>query len=60
MKQQVLIVSACCRLAAPEVVVPASHSTASWLVTTYLDDTLRVARDDSGGIHLLLKELVQM
>ena len=40
--------------------MPASSSTASWLVTTYLDETLRVARDDSGGIHLLLKELVQL
>ena len=28
----------------------------SWLMTTYLDDTLRISRGDGGGVFVLVKE----
>jgi hypothetical protein len=31
--------------------------TSMWMLTTYLDDTLRVSRDDSGRVFVLLKDV---
>ena len=28
-----------------------------WMLTTYLDDTLRISRDDSGCVFVMLKDV---
>jgi len=45
------------RAAAPELPVAPADATSVWMLTTYLDDTLRVTRDDGGKVYVLLKEL---
>nr|AFK48303.1 unknown [Medicago truncatula] len=41
----------------PPLKIPISNSYAqSWLLTTYLDEELRVARGDGGGVFVLIKE----
>lgn len=32
-----------------------ASATSLWMLTTYLDDTLRVSRDDEGRVFVMLK-----
>jgi hypothetical protein len=43
--------------ASPEVNLPAHDANELWMLTTYLDDTLRVSRDDKGGVFVMLKDV---
>jgi hypothetical protein len=45
------------RAASPEFQLPANEFNSLWMLTTYLDDTLRVSRDDNGGVFVMLREL---
>jgi len=41
----------------PPVKFPISNSNAeSWLLTTYLDEELRISRGDAGSVFVLIKE----
>lgn len=41
----------------PPLKIPLSNSNAeSWLLTTYLDDELRISRGDAGSVFVLVKE----
>jgi hypothetical protein len=44
----------------PDVTLPINPpkqlQESSWLLTTYLDDTLRISRGDGGSIFVLTKE----
>ena len=41
----------------PPLKIPISNSNAqSWLLTTYLDDELRISRGDAGSVFVLIKE----
>ncbi|XP_068668231.1 plastid-lipid-associated protein, chloroplastic-like [Aristolochia californica] len=41
----------------PPLKIPITNSNAqSWLLTTYLDDELRISRGDGGGVFVLIKE----
>ncbi|KAE8659784.1 Light-induced protein [Hibiscus syriacus] len=41
----------------PPLKIPLSNSNAeSWLLTTYLDDELRISRGDAGSVFVLIKE----
>ena len=41
----------------PEFDLPAVEANAMWMLTTYLDDTLRVSRDDQGATFVMLKDV---
>lgn len=45
------------RIISPELPVAAMDMTSMWMLTTYLDDTMRISRDDSGKLFVLLKEM---
>ncbi len=45
------------RAASPEFQLPAHEINSLWMLTTYLDDTLRISRDDNGGVFVMLREL---
>jgi hypothetical protein len=39
----------------PEFKVPIKEPNSMWMMTTYLDDTLRISRDDEGATFIMLK-----
>ena len=41
----------------PELDLPALEAGELYMLTTYLDGSLRISRDDSGGMFIMLKEL---
>ena len=43
---------------APPLQIPLSGTrrASTWLLNTYLDDTLRVTRGDAGGVYVLVKD----
>lgn len=45
------------RAVSPEFGVEPSEMTSLWMLTTYLDDTLRISRDDSGTLFIMLKDV---
>ena len=45
------------RAASPELELPAVEANALWMMTTYLDDTLRISRDDAGATFVMLKDV---
>lgn len=42
---------------APAIGMGAAEAASLWMLTTYLDDSLRVSRDDAGKVFVLIKEV---
>ena len=42
--------------AAPAFGLPAGEAGALFMVTTYLDETLRISRDDAGAMFVMVKD----
>ena len=48
----------CCPPAPPPpplLLLPLSSAASLWMLTTYLDDNLRISRDDEGRVFVMLK-----
>lgn len=45
------------RAASPELDLPAVEGNALWMLTTYLDDTIRISRDDAGSMFVMLRDV---
>lgn len=45
------------RAASPELALPAVEGNALWMLTTYLDDTIRISRDDAGSMFVMLRDV---
>jgi hypothetical protein len=41
----------------PNFELPAVEAKALWMLTTYLDGTLRISRDDAGATYIMLKDM---
>ncbi|GFH08647.1 plastid lipid associated protein [Haematococcus lacustris] len=42
---------------APQAASQVGDATSLWMLTTYLDDSLRISRDDNGAVFVMLKEI---
>ncbi|GFH26426.1 PAP_fibrillin domain-containing protein, partial [Haematococcus lacustris] len=42
---------------APQAASQVGEATSLWMLTTYLDDSLRISRDDNGAVFVMLKEI---
>ncbi|KAG1656535.1 hypothetical protein FOA52_005561 [Chlamydomonas sp. UWO 241] len=45
------------RAASPELMLPAFEANSLFMLTTYLDDNLRVSRDDNGSLFVMLRDV---
>uniref|UniRef100_A0A7S0R2S3 LysM domain-containing protein n=1 Tax=Chlamydomonas leiostraca TaxID=1034604 RepID=A0A7S0R2S3_9CHLO len=45
------------RAVTPEFALEVSEAASLWMLTTYLDETVRISRDDSGRVFVMLKDV---